>query len=103
MTMCGERLKPLVALPERLRLLADWFDDRDRIAGNPDDEVQADLRRWASEVEQLKTRLALAEEVCQIVRDEALDSMKWPDCIVALHAWLNVCEADEAKETPNDG
>lgn len=63
--MGNTHLEPLLGVPERLRLLADWFDGRDRISGNPDDQIQADLRRLASEITQQTARLALAEEVWQ--------------------------------------
>lgn len=39
--------------PEHLRLLADREDVRDRAAGNTDNEVQRDLRRWADAIEVL--------------------------------------------------
>lgn len=45
--------KPLSAAPAKLRLLADLFDAKDAIAGNPDHEAQDDLRHWADLIEQL--------------------------------------------------
>lgn len=34
--------------PERLRLLADWFDKTDASRGHASSEVQTDLRKWAA-------------------------------------------------------
>lgn len=42
--------KPLSAAPEKLRLLADWFD---ATHDSPDTEVQEDLRHWADVIEKL--------------------------------------------------
>jgi len=39
--------------PEKLRAIADWFDNRDRESGSNTNEVQKDLREIADELEQL--------------------------------------------------
>ena len=39
--------------PEKLRAIADWFDNRDRESGSNTNEVQKDLRGIADELEQL--------------------------------------------------
>ncbi len=36
--------------PEGLRILAAWFDKTDASRGVTDNEIQADLRRWADEM-----------------------------------------------------
>lgn len=48
-------LNQLTDAPNQLRLLADWFDlrDRNQADGPQRDEVQADLRRWANAIEAL--------------------------------------------------
>lgn len=52
---------------EKMRLLADWFDAKDDVAGGvplEDRQVQADLRRWANEHEQYRSWLRWIVGVC---------------------------------------
>ena len=49
-----ETYVPVSALrdaPEKLRLLAEWFDHQDAREGKTDADVQDDLRRWADAIE----------------------------------------------------
>lgn len=48
--------KPLAAAPEKLRLLADWFD---ATRPNEPTEAQDDLRHWADQIEMLVGGLPL--------------------------------------------
>lgn len=56
------------SLPQGLRVLADWFDAVYEDQGK-NDAVQQDLRRWASDYEELEAKLndeaALAEPDCK--------------------------------------
>jgi len=50
--------------PERLRLLADWFDVKYSDAGTSD-EVQRDLRRFANEYESQQAKIERLKQLCQ--------------------------------------
>lgn len=44
----NERLREALPDPERLEMIALWFDKQDARNGNPVSEVQLTLRRWAT-------------------------------------------------------
>lgn len=59
--------------PEKLRLLADWFDAKDAAAGVTDTDVQDDLRRIAGDIEQygswLRWFTETLDELCRYDHD----------------------------------
>ena len=51
--ICAEMIGEGLPAPERLELLADWFDKT--TTDNPDKEIQNDLRKWAEGIREIKS------------------------------------------------
>ena len=82
-----------VSGPDGLRMLAAWFD-----ATQPGeiDQVQQDLRRWASDMERAADRLDRAEAVVEAVR-LYMDSVASEERVLAVGAMRRALTAYDSE------